>query len=463
MPEREKHDTHHKALSINLDGTVFGSFAEIGAGQEVARWFLRVGGASGTVAKTISAYDKEVSDQLYGPGTRYVSKPRLQAMLESEWTQLLKQLQDRRGADTKFFCFVDTISARNYAGTNDCHGWMGLRFLQEAGGAPNEVILHLNHRDPSNLQQQEAAGILGVSLLYAAHHALASADEFLRSLFENLGLQRVEIDCMEWSGPAFNQWSRDGVHALLVVGGYAEAVVFPADKQLTPPNELLYKRALVLAPGRFDDVTDLHANLIRDTLAQLPDEEIRESKGGLGLFCLSAESGSIQDRDACIKEILEHVVQLQKLGYGVMLFRAQELYTMSAFANRYTKSRIHFAIGLTVLVRVLADSYNDLAGAVLEGIARLFTQNVRLSVYPMAAEELQKRATAAGLTGWTWKEMDGMVTADNVHPSGPLDSLYQYLLGNELIFVANRAPAGDMSDANPGSHPGPFSFDPFAG
>jgi hypothetical protein len=438
MAEPEKLDTHRKALSINLDGKIFGSFAEIGAGQEVARWFLRVGGASGTVAKTISAYDKEVSDQLYGAGTRYVSKPRLKAMLENEWTQLLQQLEASRGADTRFFAFVDTISARNYAGTNDCHGWMGLRFLAEPGGTSSDLVLHLNLRDTTNVHQQEAVGILGVNLVYAACHALASTEEFLRSLFEGLGLQRVEIDCMEWSGHAFAQWNRDEVHALLVVGGYAEAVVFPADGELVPPNELLYKRDLVLAPGRFDDVTNLHANLIRDTLAQLPEEEIKESKGALGLFCLSAARSAAKDK--AVQEILEHVVPLRRVGYGVMLFRAQELYRMSAFANRYTKSRIHFAIGLTVLVRILADGYNDLPGALLEGIARLFMQNVRLSVYPMPAEELRKRAHAAGLTAWKWNETDGIVTADNLHPSGPLDSLYQYLLGSEFVLVGNRTP-----------------------
>src|SRR3954466_3636238 len=224
MPENENHDTHHKALSINLDETIFGSFAEIGAGQEVARWFLRVGGASGTVAKTISAYDKEVSDQLYGTGTRYVSRPRLQAMLESEWKQLLAQLQATRGANTRFFAFVDTISARNYSGSNDCHGWVGLRFLRQPGEAPNDIILHINLMDPSNVQQQEAVGILGVNLIYAAYHALASAEEVLASIFDELGVKRVEVDCLEWSGPAFARWNRDEVHALLVVGGYAEAV-----------------------------------------------------------------------------------------------------------------------------------------------------------------------------------------------------------------------------------------------
>src|SRR6201989_491110 len=140
MPALEIHDVHHKALSLNLDLSKFGSFAEIGAGQEVARWFLHVGGASGTVAKTISAYDKEVSDDLYGAGSRYVSKQRLEAMLDNEWTQLLTQLSKTRGPQTRFFCFVDTVSARNFAGTNDAHGWIGLRFQSQSGGPPNNVL-----------------------------------------------------------------------------------------------------------------------------------------------------------------------------------------------------------------------------------------------------------------------------------------------------------------------------------
>jgi hypothetical protein len=436
MPESKKHDAHEKALTLNLDGTIFGSFAEIGAGQEVARWFLRVGGASGTVAKTISAYDKEVSDQLYGAGTRYVSRPRLQAMLESEWKQLLAQLQASRGSDTKFFAFVDTISARNFSGTNDCHGWVGLRFLRHPGDEPNDIILHINLMGPSNVQQQEAVGILGVNLIYAAYHALTSAEEALASVFDELGPQQVEIDCLEWNGPAFAHWNRDEVHALLVVGGYAEAVVYQAGKELASPNELLYKRALVLAPGRFDSASSLHADLIRNTLAQLPEEELKESKGGLGLFCLSVVDSSAPNGNVPAQEILQRVAMLQQLGYGVMLFRAQELYKMSAFANRYTKSRIHFAIGLSVLLRILQDSYKELAGKLLEGLALLFKQNVRLIVYPMTKEELRGRVTANQLTGWRWKETDGMVNADNVHPAGPVDSLYQYLLESKFIVAS---------------------------
>src|SRR4029077_15017300 len=160
MPSAQKLDTHHKALTVNLDPSTFGSFAEIGAGQEVARWFLLVGGASGTVAKTISAYDKEVSDDLYGSGSRYVSKQRLEAMLDNEWNQLLTQLSKTRGQQTRFFCFVDTVSARNFAGTNDAHGWIGLRFQLQPGGPPNDVLLHINMRDVSNILQQQAIGML---------------------------------------------------------------------------------------------------------------------------------------------------------------------------------------------------------------------------------------------------------------------------------------------------------------
>jgi hypothetical protein len=434
MPTHEKLDTHQKALSLNLDLTIFGSFAEIGAGQEVARWFLRVGAASGTVAKTISAYDKEVSDHLYGTGTRYVSKPRLLAMLNNEWEQLLGQLQASRGGNTNFFSFVDTISARNYAGTNDSHGWVGLRFRTQPNAAPNDVILHVNLRDSSNVQQQEAVGILGVNLIYAAYHAAGSAEEFLASVFEDLGLQRMEIDSVELKGPVFESWDRDQLHAFLVAGGYAEAVVFPANNQFVPPNELLYKQALVLAPGRFDDADQLHANLVQDTLTSLPQEELKESRGGLGLFCLSIGEANDGRTEVSLKEIVEHVEALHSLGYGVMLFRARELYTMSTYVNRYTKSRIHFAIGLMVLARVFEDRYKDLPGTLLEGIARLFTQNVRVYVYPMPAEDVQREVNIAGLTGWTWKETNGMVAADNLHPSGPLESLYQYLLSSEFIL-----------------------------
>lgn len=299
----EKRDTHQKALTVNLDPSIFGSFAEIGAGQEVARWFFRVGGASGTVAKTISAYDKEVSNQLYGTGTRYVSKARLQAMLETEWAQLVGQLHATRGANTRFFSFVDTVSARNYAGTNDCHGWVGLRFQTKAGGPAHEIILHINLRDPTNARQQETVGILGVNLVHAVFYDLGSREGFLKSIFDDLGLDHVEIDSLECRGPDFQNWDPSEMQTLLVAGGYAEAIVFSPDHQVVPSNDLLYKRAVVLAPSGFADLSGRHGQLIDCALARLPAEELAESKGKLGLFCIYVGGANCENGMPSAKEI----------------------------------------------------------------------------------------------------------------------------------------------------------------
>jgi len=424
--------THQKALSINLDVSKFGSFAEIGAGQEVARWFLIVGGASGTVAKTISAYDKEVSDELYGRGTRYVSQQRLQAMMESEWKQLLTELQESRGATTKFFAFVDTVSARNYAGTNECHGWIGVRFQQQPVGPANDVILHINLQDPTNLQQQEAVGILGVNLIYAVFHRTSSAEEFLASVFEDLSLQRLEIDFIHFQGPAFAGWERRKTHASLVVNGYAEAVAFTAEGNVVPPTEILYKKALVLAPGIFERASDLHGQLIQTTLTELPKEELEQSKGSLGMFCLSAHPIAA----AAAEQLEQHAQELQKLGFGTLVFRARELYRMSEYASRYTKLRVYFSVGLSVMIYALHDRYQNLAGTVLEATARLFSHNVRLSVYPMREEALRARLEELGATTWKYRVKDGQVYAEDLEPEEPMNSLLRYLLRSGCIVSA---------------------------
>ena len=441
MPTEEKVGTHQKALTINLDAAIFGSFAEIGAGQEVARWFLTVGGASGTVAKTISAYDKEVSDDLYGRGTRYVSQPRLEAMMESEWKQLLEELQASRGATTRFFTFVDTISARNFAGTNECHGWVGLRFQHTVGGPANDVMLHINLQDPTNLQQQEAVGILGVNLIYAAGHHLASPEEFLACVFEDLGLARIEIDLVDLKGPAFEAWDKRQLHASLVTHGYAEAVAFSVEGKAIPPTDLLYKKALVLAPGLFEAASELHGQLIQTTLARLPKEELEQSKGGLGLFCLSGQSIVPGGHAPTPEHLIPHVNDLQKLGFGTLIFRAKELYTMGAYVSRYTKCQVYFAVGLSVIIYAMQDRYKSLEGALLEGTARLFTQNVRLSVYPMPEAALKVRLQELGAGEWTYEVTNGLVDVDNLHPPEPINFLFRYLLACGFVVSARPSVA----------------------
>ncbi len=266
MASAERLNTHQKALRINLDPTSYGSFAEIGAGQEVVRWFLVVGGASGTVAKSISAYDKEVSDDLYGSGARYVSGERLQAMLDGEWAQLINQLNKSRGSNTRFFSFVDTISARNYAGTNEPHGWVGLRFQLQPGGQPNDIVLHINLRDPSNALEQEAVGILGVNLIHAVFYQLEAKESFFENIAQDLE-KRIEIDYVEVRGADFEGWDQRTILAQLVCAGLAEAVCFPCSGPPVPPIEVLHRKATVLAPGSFEHVDSAHAAIHNQLLA----------------------------------------------------------------------------------------------------------------------------------------------------------------------------------------------------
>ncbi len=237
------------------------------------------------MAKTVSAYDKEVSDDLYGAGTRYVSQPRLQSMLEHEWSQLLSQLNDTRGATTRFFSFVDTISARNFKGDNECHGWVGLRFQTEPQGPPSDVILHVNLRDNTNQAQQDAVGILGVNLIYAASYHLTSPEEFLVQVAGGLSLERIEIDYVELKWPAFQQWDSRLIHVSLIANDLAEAVVFPADGKLLPPTDLLYKKLITMSPGRFNGDTSFQKQLIETTLHSLPKQELDKGKG-VDRFCV---------------------------------------------------------------------------------------------------------------------------------------------------------------------------------
>lgn len=449
MASTENLNTHQKALTINLDPTSYGSFAEIGAGQEVVRWFLVVGGASGTVAKSISAYDKEVSDDLYGTGARYVSKERLEAMLDSEWAQLLNQLNKSRGSGTRFFSFVDTISARNYAGTNEPHGWAGLRFQLQPGGPPNEIILHINLRDPSNPLEQEAIGVLGVNLIYAVFFQLQTRESFLENLAQSIE-KRVEIDYIEVRGSAFEGWDQRAMLAQLVSTGLAEAVCFPAGRSPAPPIEVLHKKAVVLAPGSFEHVDPVHAAIHGQMLAS-GVEQLREELGPehpvpTGFFCLSAMSLWEGNAPPGISDLLERIDALHARGGDVLLFRERELYSMTDLANRYTKESVRFVVGLSLLVRVWEYRYTRLGGSFLEALSRLFTQNVRIYTYPMSSTDLQQSVQDISAIGWNWTDSNGWVSAGQLHPPSPLSHLYDYLLASNFL-VPMQIPVESSSPA----------------
>jgi hypothetical protein len=432
----ERLNTHQKALRINLDPTSYGSFAEIGAGQEVVRWFLAVGGASGTVAKSISAYDKEVSDDLYGSGARYVSGERLRAMLDSEWTQLINQLNRSRGSNTRFFSFVDTVSARNYAGTNEPHGWVGLRFQLQPGGQPNDIVLHINLRDHANALEQEAVGILGVNLIYAVFSLLEAKESFFENIAQDVE-KRIEIDYAEVRGPAFEGWDQRAILAHLVCAGLAEAVCFPCTGPPVPPVEVLHKKATVLAPGSFQHVDSAHASIHNQLLVsgirQLRGELAETDPEPVGFFCFSAMPLTESDPPPAISDLLERIDALHAHSGDVLLFRERELYGMTALVTRYTKQPIRFVVGLSLLIRIWEYRYNNLPGSFLEALSRLLPQNVRIYAYPMNAKDLLQAVQSISATDWRWTDTDGWVSARQLHPPPPLGHLYDYVLASNFL------------------------------
>src|SRR5882762_8773309 len=251
--------THEKAAQINLDKRFYGTVAEIGAGQEVARWFFRVGGASGTLAKTISAYDMSFSDAIYGKGERYVSQTRLLRMLDYEFNLLIERLNEKRGKETSFFVFADTVSARNYLGTNECHGWMGIKFQLQPLAEPSEIIIHVNMLDTENIQQQEALGIIGVNLTYGAFYLHSEPEKLIASLLDGLSTARIEVDMIKFMGPYFSNVDNRLMSLQLVEKGLSNAALIGTCGEVLQPSEVLHKKPVLIERGSFRPVT--HVNL----------------------------------------------------------------------------------------------------------------------------------------------------------------------------------------------------------
>ena len=421
--------THQKALSLNLDRTIYGAFAEIGAGQEVARWFYQVGGAAGTVAKTISAYDMAVSDAIYGRSGRYVSRERLLAMLDREYGLLVERLDAARGADTTFFAFADTVAARNYAGTNECHGWLGLRFQARPREAPSQVLLHVNLRDPANLLQQEALGILGVNLVHTAFHERETPERLLAGLFSGLSLDRIELDAVELSGPAFAGVDPLRIALHLVRGGYANAIVLPVEGPLVPPTEVLRKRPILLERGLFRAVQPVHGAMLAAARLRFREEFPAVEREPLSLFEISLlPVGSDDSPDD--EDVLRRADELRRLGAPVAITRFRESYRLTEFLRRYTGEPLRFVLGLPALIELLeASYYSDMIGGALEAMGKLLAENVRLYVFPVDASLLpgllSRSRLDPALLGYPER---GSVTADNLRVAPPIGHLYAYLL-----------------------------------
>jgi hypothetical protein len=414
--ELAKLDTHQKALQINLDPAKYGTFAEIGAGQEVARWFFRVGGAAGTIAKSMSAYDMIVSDAIYGPTERYVSRSRLNKMLDYEFQLQHERLSGKRGDTTKFFVFADTVTARGYKNRDESHGWMGIRFQTEPRAEPSQIIIHVRMLDRENLQQQEALGIMGVNLIHSAMYHYESPVRLLSSLLDNLTRERVEVDMVKFTGPAFLQVDNRLMSLQLVESGLADSAMFTADGEVVQAAEVLYKKAILVERGSFRPVTRTTFDMLNCAQAQFVQEPGVQGEDVLVIMemtmkNLATESGIDQ------KDFLERVDILCRLGKPVLISNYGEYYRLAQYLFRSTKKMIGLVMGVPSLKEIFEEKYYaDLDGGILESFGRLFKNALKLYVYP-----LQDKPTGA------------IITANNLRVAPHLQHLYAYLLENHFI------------------------------
>ena len=418
-------NAHAKALAINLDPSFYGSFAEIGAGQEVARWFLTVGGAAGTIAQTISAYDKTFSDDTYGAGTRYVSKERLLAMLDREYQLLLDRLGPTRGEKTRFFVFADTASARNYRGDNQQHAWIGVRFETEPGAAPSEVLLHVNLMSPTALLQQQAIGLLGVNLLHAVYQRSTLPDEFLEALWDELSIDQLEIDVLEFRGPAFSGVDSRVCCLQLLRRGMSHAIVFDDKGQATGPAGAFHKRPLLVDRGRFETVEPFHEAMLRSSEQHLRAENLPLSHEPLRLLELTVRPMQGEPLDDAT--ILTRIAELASWG-TVMVSDYGENYQLTGYLRRYTTEPIRLVIGVSLMAQILEERfYHRGAGQLFEGLGKLLATDIKICIYPMPLEVV-KTVLGASAEGFRVTTSEGgLVTADDLHPGGAVEHLYRYL------------------------------------
>ena len=409
---KEKLNSGQKALQINLDAKKYGTFAEIGAGQEVARWFFHVGKASGTVAKTISAYDMAVSDAIYGPTSLYVSRRRLAAMLEHEYSLLRERLERTRGDKTAFFAFADTVTTRRDEG----HGWLGIRFQPEPRSESSEIFIHVRMLDKEPARQQEALGIMGVNLLYGAFYSHAQPEVLIGSLLDNLTWERVEADMIRFAGPAFAGLDNRLMALQLVRQGLTEAAMFTAQGEAVQWAEVLYKKPVLVQRGSFRPVTTATMDVLERGLQQFVQEPDLEGEAPVVLMEMTLRHLTTGDQIDAV-DFLHRAETLSALGKTVLISNFRRFHRLAAYLSRYTKRPLGLALGATYLKEIFDESfYNESEGGLLGGLGQLFKNPARLYVYPTLG-----------------KEGGRLVTAETFEPPAHLTHLYRHLLENRFI------------------------------
>jgi len=414
--EPETLSTLDKALQVNLDPRRYGTFAEIGAGQEVVRWFFIAGGAAGTIAKSMSAYDMKVSDAIYGQCDRYVCRSRLESMLEYEQELNMERLRKSRGDTTAFFTFADTVSARNYHGTNECHGWLGIKFQAHPRDENSQILIHVRMLDKTNTRQQDALGVVGVNLIYGAcmyHHA---PQKLIESLLDNLTTSRIEIDMIEFSGIEFRHVDNRLMSLQLVQLGLTNAAMFGAEGKVMQPSEILRKKAILVERGSFRPVCNANIDIMRSAYERFCEEPDVEEGSTIQIMEITMRNlmatGTIDYHD-----FLARADMLVASGMTVLISNYFEYYRLATYLRRYTKAKIGITMGIESLRELFEEKYyTELDGGILESFGRLFKNNIKLYVYPLKDPDTSE-----------------LVTIDNLPIHDELTKLYGYLIGRGVI------------------------------
>jgi len=435
--QKELLTTNGKALTINLDQGKYGTFAEIGAGQEVARQFFQAGGASGTIAKSISAYDMVFSDAIYGKAPRYVSRERLQLMLDHEYQLLIERLAPTRGDHTTFFVFADTVTTSGFKAGNEAHGWMGIRFQTDPKGEPSDIFLHVRMWDKEAVLQQEALGIIGVNAVYGAFYYRDNPKKLIQSLLDNLRSDRIEVDMLKFAGPAFKNVDNRLMSLHMVEFGLTNAVMFGANGEVLQPSEVLHKKAILVERGSFRPVTHVNVDMLNCATAQFVQEPL--VKGHEVVVLMEITMNNLLAAGALdAEDFLSRVDLLGDIGFTVLISNYSEYYRLTSYFRRYTKEMIGVAMGINNLLEIFNEKYyENLEGGILESFGRLFRNAVKLYIYPMRQEAFDryiapetscpKQGTAHAFSA------NVLITAKNVTIVEHLSNLYAHLLENHCI------------------------------
>jgi len=424
--EQEILSTNRKALKINLDDAIFGSFAEIGGGQEVARHFFQAGGASGTVAKTISAYDRAFSDALYDStrSGRYVSEERLEEMLTAEYHDLTSILGEKRGLDTQFFSFANTVVTINYQKDNRGHGWLGMRFQLKPETPPNQVVLHVNLLENDTLLQQGTLGILGVNLIYACFYLHEYPNQFLRSLLDNLSTDRIEVTMIRMSGPGLDYVDNRLLSVQLVKNNMAKAIMFDRYGKVQQPYDMLYNKNVLAFRGSFRPVTYVMLDMFRASYKIFKRDEDYEKENTISL-CEMTLRNLLQEGELDERDFLDRVDILNEIGQNVMVSNFREYYKLVQYFAQFRIRKLRVVIGIPTLMNFLEKKYyTDLRGGIMEAMGKFFIDNMKLYVYPTVSAVSIDNPTKG-------KEL---ITSRNLSLADDVQHLYQYLISNRMIL-----------------------------